>query len=185
MRVIGGDHRGRRLTAVVGDNVRPTSDRVREAMFDILFSLGGVDGLQVLDLFAGTGALGIEALSRGASSITFVEKDRRTAQTVRDNLASVGLVDAESSGEATVVVADAESWVLSTLARYDLAFCDPPYGFSGWATLLDYLPADVAVLESGSPLEMPDDWEVLRSKRYGTTIVTVARSERADRKGVS
>ena len=75
MRVIGGEYRGRRLSAPVGAHVRPTSDRVREAIFDILFSLGGVDGLQVADLFAGTGALGIEALSRGAASVTFVERD--------------------------------------------------------------------------------------------------------------
>ena len=72
MRVIGGEHGGRRLTAPVGANVRPTSDRVREAIFDMLFSLGGVDGLVVADLFAGTGAMGIEALSRGAASVTFI-----------------------------------------------------------------------------------------------------------------
>ncbi len=71
--MIGGELRGRRLSAPAGNAVRPTSDRVREAVFDILFSLGGVEGLQVADLFAGTGAMGIEALSRGAASVTFVD----------------------------------------------------------------------------------------------------------------
>jgi len=91
MRVIGGDYRGRRLAAPVGANVRPTSDRVREAIFSMLFSLGGVEGLQVADLFAGTGAMGIEALSRGAASVTFVERDPGSVEAVRANLAAVGL----------------------------------------------------------------------------------------------
>jgi 16S rRNA (guanine966-N2)-methyltransferase len=185
MRVIGGEHRGRRLTAPVAAHVRPTSDRVREAVFDMLFSLGGVEGLQVLDLFAGSGALGIEALSRGAATVTFVERDRSAAEAVRHNLAAVGLADAEAAGDATVVVADAEAWLRSTASRYDLALCDPPYDFAGWTGLLEHLPADLAVLESGAPLDPPEGWEVLRSKRYGGTIVTVARSERADRKGVT
>ena len=77
MRVIGGEFRGRRLAAPATPGVRPTSDRVREAIFDILFSLGGVDGMQVADLFAGSGALGIEALSRGAASTTFVDREDR------------------------------------------------------------------------------------------------------------
>ena len=94
MRVISGESGGRRLSAPVGENVRPTSDRVREAIFDILYSLGGVDDLHVLDLFAGTGALGIEALSRGAASVTFVERDLKTVDTVRANLTAVGLGEA-------------------------------------------------------------------------------------------
>ena len=87
--------------------VRPTSDRVREAIFDILFSLGGVDGLLVADLFAGSGAMGIEALSRGAASVTFVDRSPEALAAVRANLASVGLADAERDGDATVVRADA------------------------------------------------------------------------------
>jgi len=185
MRVIGGEYRGRRLTAPVGANVRPTSDRVREAVFSMLFSLGGVEGLQVVDLFAGTGALGIEALSRGAASVTFVERDPRSVEGIRANLGSVGMDDAESRGDATVVRADVDAWVAGTAARYDLALCDPPYDYDGWATLLDRLPADLVVLESSTEPPAPDSWEVLRSKRYGGTIVTVARPERATRKGVS
>ena len=185
MRVIGGDFRGRRLTAPVGANVRPTSDRVREAIFSMLYSLGGVDGLKVADLFAGTGALGIEALSRGAASVTFVEQDARSVAGIRANLDSVGMSGAEARGEATVVRAAADAWVAQTAARYDLVLCDPPYGYAGWATLVARLPADLVVLESSAEIAAPDGWEVLRSKRYGGTIVTVARPERATQKGVS
>jgi len=185
MRVIGGEYRGRRLSAPVAGHVRPTSDRVREAIFDILFSLGGVEGLQVADLFAGTGALGIEALSRGAASVTFVERDPRSIAAVRANLASAGLAGSEASGDATVVRADVDDWVASTASRFDLVLCDPPYDYDGWATLVARLPADLAVLESGAGLPPVDGWEVLRSKHYGGTIVTVARPERASQKGVS
>jgi 16S rRNA (guanine966-N2)-methyltransferase len=185
MRVIGGDYRGRRLNAPVGSHIRPTTDRVREAMFDILFSLGGVEELQVADLFAGTGALGIEALSRGAAAVTFVERDGRSLDAVRANLVSAGLDGVEASGRATVVRADVDVWVASTANRYDVAFCDPPYDYSGWESLVNRLPADLAVLESGAELPSVDGWEVLRSRRYGGTIVTVTRPLRVAEKGVS
>ena len=185
MRVIGGEYRGRRLSAPVADRVRPTTDRVREAIFDILFSLGGVEGLQVADLFAGTGALGIEALSRGAASVTFVDRDPDSVAAVRANLASAGMGDAESDGDATIVRADVDTWVGTTASRYDLVLCDPPYDYTGWETLVPGLPADLAVLESGAELPQVDGWEVLRSRRYGGTIVTVARPARATQKGVS
>lgn len=185
MRVIGGEYRGRRLTAPVGPHVRPTSDRVREAVFSMLYSLGGVEGLQVVDLFAGTGALGIEALSRGAASVTFVEQHPGSVAAIRANLVAVGMTEAEAQGEATVVRADADSWVSGTAARYDVALCDPPYGYDGWATLIDRIPADLVVLESAAELAVPPGWEVLRLKRYGGTIVTVARPERATQKGLS
>ena len=185
MRVIGGENRGRRLAAPVGPHVRPTSDRVREAIFSILYSLGGVDGLQVVDLFAGTGALGIEALSRGAASVTFVERDPRSIDAIRVNLAAVGLGDAEGAGDATVVRADVDSWAAATASRYDIALCDPPYDYAGRDSLIARLPADLVVLESGAEIVAPGGWEVLRSRHYGGTIVTVARPERATRKGVS
>jgi 16S rRNA (guanine966-N2)-methyltransferase len=185
MRVIGGESRGRRLSAPVGTNVRPTSDRVREAIFDILFSLGGVDGLHVADLFAGTGAIGIEALSRGAASVTFVERDPKSVEAIRANLAAVGLGEAESQGDAIVVRADVDSWVSRAVSRYDLVVCDPPYGFDGWDALVARLPADLAMLESSAEITAPEGWEVLKSRRYGSTIVTVARPERETQKGVS
>ena len=185
MRVIGGEYRGRRLSAPVGAGVRPTSDRVREAIFSILYSLGGVEGLQVADLFAGTGALGIEALSRGATSVTFVDQHPGSVAAVRANLVAVGMGDAEAQGDATVVRADVDAWMARSAAHYDLVLCDPPYDYAGWDALVTSLPADLAVLESKVQITPPDGWEVLKSKRYGGTIVTVARPERVTRKGVS
>jgi 16S rRNA (guanine966-N2)-methyltransferase len=158
---------------------------VREAVFDILFSLGGVDGMQVADLFAGSGAMGIESLSRGASSVTFVDRDPAALAAVRGNLASVGLGDAERNGDATVIRADVDSWVATTAARYDLVLCDPPYDYDGWDLLIGHLPADLAILESGAEVSAPPGWGVVKSKRYGGTIVTVARPELVAEKGVS
>ena len=175
--MIGGELRGRRLAAPAGTAVRPTSDRVREAIFDILYSQGGVEGTQVVDLFAGSGALGIEALSRGAASVTFVERDPLAVAAIRANLASVGLEEAERQGDATIVRADADTWVATTAARYDLALVDPPYRYDGWDHLVSHLPADFAILESDAEIPVPGGWVVIKSKRYGGTIVTVARPQ--------
>jgi len=185
VRVIAGTMRGRRLAAPVSDGVRPTSDRVREAIFDILFSLGGVEGLQVADLFAGSGALGIEALSRGAASVTFVERDPLALAGIRRNLESVGLGDGERVGDATVLRADVDAWVATTASRYDLVLCDPPYDYEDWETLVSRLPADLAVLESGREIDSPPGWGVIKTRRYGGTIVTVARPALVTEKGVS
>ena len=131
----------------------------------------------MVDVFAGSGALGIEALSRGAASVTFVERDPVALAAIRGNLASVGLTGAERDGDATVVRADAGQWLATTAARYDLALVDPPYGYEGWEELVSALPVDLAVLESGAEVPAPDGWVVIKSRRYGGTIVTVARPE--------
>jgi 16S rRNA (guanine966-N2)-methyltransferase len=183
--VVGGMSRGRRLLAPVADAVRPTSDRVREAIFDILGSMVALDGMQVVDLFAGTGALGIEALSRGAGSVTFVERDPDAAKSIPVNLASTGL----ESPDAVVVRRDVLDFLRALPSGepggepredhelgFDLAFCDPPYSFDLWDELIPILPADLCVLESGSELTVPDSWMVLRSRRYGSTLVTVVRA---------
>lgn len=169
--MIGGSSRGRRLPARLPAGVRPTSDRVREAIFDILGSMGGVEELAVVDLFCGSGALGAEALSRGASAVTFVDHDAAALGAVRANLTAAGLADRPF----TVVRAELPGW-LSRAGHFDVAFCDPPYAFCDWATLLGSLSADVAVLESSSPVEVPPRWVVTRSRRYGGTLVTVARA---------
>ena len=143
---------------------------MREAVFDILGSMGGVDDLHVVDLFCGSGAFGVEALSRGAASATFVDSDSAALDAVRANLAAVGL-----AGEpATVVRADVATWLERT-SQFDLAFCDPPYVFSDWDRLFACLRADVAVLESKDPIAVPTGWELARSRRYGGTLVTVVR----------
>jgi 16S rRNA (guanine966-N2)-methyltransferase len=177
VRVIGGELRGRRLRVPQGATLRPTSDRVREAIFDILFSLGGVEGMMVGDLFAGSGAMGIEALSRGAASVTFVDRSPEALGAVRDNLASVGLADAERDGDATLVRGEAASWASSTASRFDLVLCDPPYDYDGWGSLVGTLPADLAILESGAEVPAPPGWVIIKTRRYGGTIVTVARPE--------
>ncbi len=170
MRVIAGSSRGRRLPARLPGGVRPTADRVREAIFDVLGSMGGVEGASVLDLFCGSGALGLEALSRGAATVTFVDHDAAALAAVRTNLTATGL----ASPAASLVRAELPGW-LGRGPRADLAFCDPPYAFGDWSTLLSSLDADVAVLESGDPIELPGGWMVARSRRYGGTLVTVAR----------
>jgi 16S rRNA (guanine966-N2)-methyltransferase len=173
MRVIGGRSRGRRLPAKLPPSVRPTSDRVREAIFDIVGSHGGVEGLTVVDLFCGSGALGVEALSRGAMSSTFVDLNPDALAAVRQNLAAVGLDDEP----ATLVRAALPGWLESaavTHGAFDLALCDPPYDFEDWPALLGALRADMVVMESASPIVLPEAWVVARERRYGGTLVTVA-----------
>jgi 16S rRNA (guanine(966)-N(2))-methyltransferase RsmD len=178
MRVIGGRSRGRRLAAKLPTSVRPTSDRVRESIFDILGSQGGVEGLRVLDLFCGSGALGVEALSRGATSATFVDLDPDALAAVQQNLAAVGLADAET----TLVRAALPGWLripgrtsgASDGHAYDLALCDPPYDFTDWPALLATLDAEMVVMESSSPIALPATWVVARERRYGSTLITVA-----------
>jgi len=174
MRVIGGRSRGRRLAAKLPTTVRPTSDRVREAIFDILGSLGGVEELHVVDLFCGSGALGVEALSRGAASATFVDLSADALAAVRTNLRAVGLGD-ES---VTLVRASLPGWLQAGGGGgrdFDLALCDPPYDFADWPALLEALRAEVVVMESAAPIPLPEgSWMSTRERRYGGTLVTVA-----------
>jgi 16S rRNA (guanine966-N2)-methyltransferase len=152
--------------------VRPTTDRVREAIFDVLGSMGGIDDLAVIDLFCGSGAMGVEALSRGAASATFVDHDPGALEAVRANLAAVGL-----GAEPTKVLrAELPGW-LERSSPFDVAFCDPPYDFDRWEALLGWLQADIAILESAQEIAVPSGWEVTRSRRYGGTLVTVVRQE--------
>lgn len=169
VRVVAGSARGLRLVAPRGDAVRPTTDRVREAVFNALGSLRSIEGATVVDLFAGSGAMGIEALSRGAGRVTFVDRDRVSLDAVRANLAATGLGD-----RASVVRADAVDWLRSA-AAVDLAIADPPYRFDGWPELFALVRADLLVVESDRLVEAPDGWEPVRDRRYGSTWVRVAR----------
>ncbi|HEX3425917.1 MAG TPA: 16S rRNA (guanine(966)-N(2))-methyltransferase RsmD [Acidimicrobiales bacterium] len=186
MRVVGGEARGRKLRAPAGRSTRPTSDRVREAIFAILGSLPAecrvsLEGATVADLFAGSGALGIEALSRGARHATFVDTDREAARTIAENLAALDL----QGGRATVVRHDVVRW-LATAGPTDVVLCDPPYAFDRWQDLARLLEpvAKLAVLESDRPLDLGPAWEVVKEKHYGGTVVTVARPAKlADRAG--
>jgi 16S rRNA (guanine966-N2)-methyltransferase len=168
LRVVAGAVGGRRIEVPPGTSVRPTSDRVREATFNALESLGAVEGASVLDLFAGSGALGIEALSRGATRATFVESRRDVARVAETNLERLGLAD-----RARVVVSEAERFLADLTETYDLALLDPPYEFDGWDELLRAVPAPLVVVESDRPVLLPPDRVVVRQKRYGGTLVTI------------
>jgi 16S rRNA (guanine966-N2)-methyltransferase len=170
VRVVGGELKGRRLLAPPGDRTRPTSDRVREAIFNALWSRGALDDdTTVLDLFAGSGALGVEALSRGAAHATFVDDNAAARRTVTENLRTLGLAD-----RATVVADRAERFLATVEGTFDLAFCDPPYAFDGWADLLGRLPAALVVIEAASEIAVPPGWELVRAATYGTTWVGFA-----------
>lgn len=142
---------------------------MREATFNALTSLGAIEDATVLDLFAGSGALGIEALSRGASHATFIDNDPKALAVVRANLAATGLAD-----RATVARGDARR--RAAAPAVDLALLDPPYAFGddAWAALLESLDAGLVVVESDRDVPLPGGWRVLRSKRYGGTVVTIA-----------
>jgi 16S rRNA (guanine966-N2)-methyltransferase len=177
MRVIAGRWGGRRLTAPPGDATRPTSDRVREALFSVLGARVG--GARVLDLFAGSGALGIEALSRGAAEATFVDSAPAAIRAVRANLEALGI-------EAAVRRADARRFLDSASGaarQYDLVFLDPPYRLTGrlGRELTAALPAVLApgaavVAESDrrAPLELGLD--LLDERRYGDTLIRIYAS---------
>jgi 16S rRNA (guanine966-N2)-methyltransferase len=174
MRVIAGTHKGRRLQAPAGRDTRPTSDRIREALFSILG--GRVVQARVLDLFAGSGALGIEALSRGAAEATFVDSDVPAVRAITANLEAIG-------AKATVVRAEARRFLggASNAARqYDLVFLDPPYRLAAslGGDLSAALPAVLApgatvIAESDrrAPLEL--DLPTEDERRYGDTLIRI------------
>jgi 16S rRNA (guanine966-N2)-methyltransferase len=170
LRVVAGTFKGRRLTAPRGTRTRPTADRVREALFSML---GDVGGARVLDLYAGSGALGIEALSRGAGNAVFVERDAQAVAAIERNLAAVGV-------EANLVRQDVVRFLARADGAFDLVFCDPPYdsaaGLAG--PLAEHLPALCAedariVTESDkrNPLVLP--FPLLVERAYGDTRIAI------------
>lgn len=171
-RIIAGRYGGRRIGAPPGTGTRPTSDRVREALFSILGAR--VAGARVLDLFAGSGALGLEALSRGAATVTFVERAPAALRALQANVAAVG-------ADAEVVRADALRWLRAASAgarQYDLVFLDPPYGQAEalGAELSGLLPAVlgrgalvVAESDRRAPLELTIP--TIDERRYGDTLI--------------
>jgi len=170
VRVVAGELRGRRLAAPRGARTRPTADRVREALFSML---GDVSGARVLDLYAGSGALGIEALSRGAESAVFVERDPRAAAVIERNLTSLGL-------EQEVLRQDVVRFLARSPGTFDLVFCDPPYDAASRLAgpLAEHLPALTSedariVTESDKryPLELP--LPLLTERTYGDTRIAI------------
>lgn len=169
MRIIAGTHRGHRIAAPKGRDTRPTSDRVRENAFNLV---GPVDDADVLDLFAGSGAMGLEALSRGAAHVTFVEQDRDACRVINANLDKLGL-------HATVLCQDALRAVQQERRRFDLVLADPPYDFEPGrlAPHLGRLLADDGLLvwETSSRGEPPDvpGLRQRTSRTYGSARLTL------------
>jgi 16S rRNA (guanine966-N2)-methyltransferase len=176
MRIIAGAWRGRTLVAPKGDATRPTSDRTREALFSILTSrLGAFDGLTVADIFAGTGALGLEALSRGAAHCIFIDEDRDAVKALRTNIEKLG-----AHGE---VIPTAVSALGPARRACDLLLFDPPYGSGGAGALIERLtrlgwaaPGAWATVETRSDEQVSAaGWVVEAEKSYGLPKLTVLR----------
>jgi 16S rRNA (guanine966-N2)-methyltransferase len=170
VRVVAGEFKGRRLHTPRGSRTRPTADRVREALFSML---GDVSGARVLDLYAGSGALGIEALSRGAKSALFVERDRQALAALRRNLDAVG-------ANADVRRQDARSFLARPEGKFDLVFCDPPYDDAprAAAVLTDALPGIAGenariVTESDKRNPLLLSLPLLAERAYGDTRIAI------------
>jgi 16S rRNA (guanine966-N2)-methyltransferase len=174
MRIVGGEHRGARIFAPKGKDTRPTTDRVREAAFNLI---GPVDGATVLDLFAGSGAMGLEALSRGAASATFVEDDREAVRSIERNLEKLSVTGAK------VVQRDVLQALAAERRTYDLVLCDPPYGYADHERLAPYLvkaltPHGLLVYETGAREEPQIQGLSARTSRtYGSARLTLFQHE--------
>jgi len=186
MRIIAGHARGRRLVAPRGRATRPTTDRVREAIFSMVGTRMDLDGARVLDLFAGTGAMGCEALSRGAATAAFIDDSREADKAIRENLRLVG-------GRGIVLSGKVQR-LLPTLEGpdgFDLVFMDPPYGDHVIAETLRCLLGHrllgaeaIVVAEHGRDEPLPEESELatltlLTSRRYGETLVTLWQTAEA------
>lgn len=179
MRIIGGTHRGTALAAVgkgdAGAHLRPTTDRTRESLFNVLN--GGrfgdpIENAKVLDLFAGTGALGLEALSRGAASVTFVDDGRVSTKLIRENIAKLRRQD-----DCSLVTRDATK--LGSGEPHNLVFLDPPYGRNLGGKALAAAVAGgwiakeaLVVWEENAPQIAPEGFSLLEQRRYGDTHIT-------------
>ena len=164
VRIIGGEHRGRRIAVAERPGLRPTPDRVRETLFNWLGQR--LDGLACLDLFAGSGALGFEAASRGAARVVMVENDRKAFE---------GLCSARDllrASQIEIVLDDAIGYLAQSEERFDVVFLDPPFGQNALAAALERLPARLTpgarvYVEAPEPLELAAPWRELRRARAG------------------
>lgn len=180
MRIIAGTHRGRLLPAKVHEGVRPTLDATRESIFNMLGHRVQWQGAMVCDVFAGTGALGIEALSRGAAHCTFVEKQRRVAKGIEENLKALKL-----EHQASIILADATEFVREHRDAFDVIFIDPPYALHTENALIECIaerdlvrPGGLCIAEHDrfEVLIAPRGWQLLANKTYGDTVVDVFQS---------
>ena len=181
MRIITGQARGRRLETLPGLDTRPTAERVKEALFSVLQF--GIEGRRVLDLFAGSGQMGIEALSRGAQGCVFVDSSRDAVEVIRRNLKAVGL-----TANTQVLCQDAASYLSRHGDRFDIAFLDPPYASGLLEDTLRRVvpfmnPGGVIACESDKDQTMPErvgDFALVRPYSYGRVLVWLYRYEAAE-----
>lgn len=171
MRIIGGQYRGKKLLSPLDDQTRPTSDRVRENIFNILSSRISFQGRSVLDLFSGTGALGIEAISRGAHDVTFVDHHKPALKILKENTR-------DFSERSTILERDAVSFIHSKLPHtYDIIFMDPPYGLNSLEKIIDTILKNQLVKEGGLLVIETDKKTILSqpqtSRTYGNTTIWI------------
>jgi 16S rRNA (guanine966-N2)-methyltransferase len=164
IRIIGGAYRGRRIAVPARADLRPTPDRVRETLFNWLGQR--LDGLRCLDLFAGSGALGFEAASRGAANVVMVENDRAVFSSLKKTCETIG------ARQVDLVLADAFDYVAKSEERFDVVFLDPPFRQNALPTLLERLPERLApgarvYLEAPEPLAADESWRELKRARAG------------------
>ncbi|MGH3733401.1 MAG: RsmD family RNA methyltransferase [Acidimicrobiales bacterium] len=174
MRVIGGTARGRQLKAKLPATVRPTTDYAREAIFSMLESRGGLGDLVVADLYSGSGAMGIEALSRGAAKVYFIDTDPACLAAAKSNLEPLKL-----HGEAVFVRSNLPVW--NPPRDLDLVLADPPYGPLDLASVLHDVAAGRVIVENDRHMDAPSGWLVTKTKRYGTTLVTMLEPSKGDK----
>ena len=186
MRVIAGTAKGRKLRVPAGLHVRPSGARLRESAFGILEHRGAIDGARVLDLFAGTGALGIEALSRGAASLVAVEQDRAVAKLLQANVEHAGFADrtrvvVQPAARAVAQLPDGDS--------FDLVLVDPPYREGLAQPVLERLaerglvtPDGLVLVEHArvESLAWPETWELELERRFGDSTITLLRAAQPD-----
>lgn len=175
MRVISGSRRGRKLASFDGGDIRPTTDRVKESMFNLISDF--VFGARVLDLFGGSGALSIEALSRGADSALIVDADKKSVEVIKKN---IGLTGFEK--ETEIVLSKAENYIAGTNGQFDIIFLDPPYNKGFVKPILESISKNALLSEDGiAVLESDyrddhgeiDGLDILKQRKYGRTYITV------------
>ena len=178
MRIIAGEWRGRKLVAPAGRETRPTADRTRETLFSMLASrLGSFEGLRVADLYAGSGALGLEALSRGADHATFVENERAAIKAIEANVATLGAI-------RKIEVRPMSAARLPSNEAFDLILADPPYAASsgssvaegvakaGWLAAGGWMAVET---QKGDPITAPDGWEIDATRDVGRAHLTLLK----------
>ncbi len=181
MRIITGKARGAKLLTLAGDNTRPTSERAKEAVFSMLAF--DIEGRDVLDLYAGSGQMGLEALSRGAKSATFVDNSREAVDIIKKNIVKTKLLDG-----SVVVMSDAHNFLSRARGQFDIVFIDPPYAIHGVSEVLSLMlkrgllkPTSIVVCESeeedifeGAP-ELAQSFETIKKAKYGIAHLTLIK----------